>query len=122
MRSANLFEVVDLRRGLFVKHIIRPPIKDNVISAILSLMHIERDGHTIDRSVIKNCVSALLQLPDGSDGITVYQRYLEPEILRQSEAYYEAEAERLLEACDGMEYLRRVRLLYETAFKSFACL
>jgi hypothetical protein len=43
----------------------------------------------------------------------MYQRCLEPEILRQSEAYYEAEAERLLETCDGLEYLSRVSSLYE---------
>ena len=111
VRSANVLEVVELGRDLFVKHIVRPPIKDHVITAILSLLRIERDGFVINRSAVTNCVDALLQLSDNPDGITVYTRYLEPEILRLSDAYYKAEAERLLETCDTPEYLRRVYAL-----------
>lgn len=108
VKSANVLEVVELGRDLFVKHIVRPPIKDHVITAILSLLRIERDGFVINRSAVTNCVDALLQLSDHPDGITVYARYLEPEIIRQSVAYYKAEAERLLETYDTPEYLRRV--------------
>ena len=108
VKSANVLEVVELGRDLFVKHIVRPPIKDHVITAILSLLRIERDGFVINRSAVTNCVDALLQLSDHPDGITVYTRYLEPEILRLSDVYYKAEAERLLETCDTPEYLRRV--------------
>jgi cullin 3 len=111
VKSANLLEVVDLGRDLFVKHIIRPPIKVHVINAILSLLHIERDGYVINRSAITSCVDTLSKLSDSSDGMTVYRQYLEPEILCQSEAYYKAEAGRLLETCDTLEYLRRVNLL-----------
>ncbi|KAH9002894.1 Cullin-domain-containing protein [Lactarius hatsudake] len=110
VKSANVLEVVELGRDLFVKHIVRPPIKDHVITAILSLLRIERDGFVINRSAVTNCVDALLQLSDHLDGITVYTRYLEPEILRLSDAYYKAEAERLLETCDTPEYLRRAPL------------
>jgi cullin 3 len=111
VKSANLLEVVDLGRDLFVKHIIRPPIKDHVINAILSLLHIERDGYVINRSAITSCVDTLSKLSDSSEGMTVYKQYLEPEILSQSEAYYKAEAARLLETCDTLEYLRRVNIL-----------
>ncbi|KAI0303827.1 Cullin-domain-containing protein [Multifurca ochricompacta] len=109
VKSANVLEVVELGRDLFVKHIIRPPIKDHIINAILNLLHIERDGYVINRSAITNCVDALLQLSDSPDGTTVYKRYLEPDILRQSDTYYRAEAEKLLETCDTPEYLRRVQ-------------
>ena len=108
MKSANVLEVVELGRDLFVRHIIRPPIKDHVISTVLSLLHIERDGYVINRSAITNCVEALLLLSDNPDGTSVYKQYLEPEILRQSDVYYKAEAARLLETCDSLEYLRRV--------------
>ncbi|KAI0250273.1 Cullin-domain-containing protein [Lactifluus subvellereus] len=101
--------VVELGRDLFVRHIIRPPIKDHVINTILSLLHIERDGYVINRSAITNCVEALLLLSDHPDGTSVYKRYLEPEILRQSDVYYKAEAARLLETCNALEYLRRVQ-------------
>jgi len=110
VKSANLLEVVDLGRDLFVKHIIRPPIKDHIINAILSLLHIERDGYVINRSAITSCVDALSKLSDSSDGTTIYKRHLEPEILRESEVYYKAEASRLLETCDALEYLRRVNV------------
>jgi cullin 3 len=110
VKSANLLEVVDLGRDLFVKHIIRPPIKGHVINAILSLLHIERDGYVINRSAVTSCVDTLSKLSDSSDGMTVYKQYLEPEILSQSEAYYRAEATRLLETCDTLEYLRRVSI------------
>ena len=111
MKSANLLEVVDLGRDLFVKHIIRPPIKEHVISSILSLLHIERDGYVINRSAIMSCVDTLSKLSDSSDGMTVYKQYLEPEILSQTEAFYKAEAGRLLETYDTLEYLRRVNVL-----------
>ena len=111
MKSANLLEVVELGRNLFVKHIIRPPIKGHVINAILSLLHLERDGYVINRSAITSCVDTLSKLSDSSDGQTVYKQYLEPEILSQSEAYYNAEAAKLLETCDTLEYLRRVNLM-----------
>jgi len=111
VKSANLLEVVDLGRDLFAKHIIRPPIKDHIISAILSLLRIGRDGYVINRSTIKHCVDILLQLSDDSYGTTMYKRYLEPLILRQSHTYYSAEAERLLVTCNALEYLRGVNPL-----------
>jgi len=74
-------------------------------------LHIERDGYVVNRSAIMNCVDTLSKLSDSSDGMTVYKQDLEPEILRQSEAYYKAEAGRLLETCNTLEYLRRVRFL-----------
>ena len=122
MKSANLLEVVDLGRDLFVKHIVRPSIKDHVINAILNLLHIERDGYLINRSAIMNCVDTLSKLSDGLDGITVYKQFLEPEILSQSEAYYKAEASRLLETCDTLEYLRRVKALSPIIIAFLACL
>ena len=111
MKSANLLEVVDLGRDLFVKHIIRPPIKEHVINSILSLLHIERDGYVINRSAIMSCADTLSKLSDGSGGMTVYKQYLEPEILSQTEAYYKTEAGRLLETYNTLEYLRRVNIL-----------
>ena len=111
MKFHKLLEVVELGRDLFVKYIIRPPIKEHVINAILSLLHIERDGYVINRSVVSSCVDILSKLSDSSDGITLYQQYLEPEILRQTEAYYKAEANRLLETYGTPECLRRVNVL-----------
>ena len=95
-------------RDRFVQRFLRPQIKDHVINAILSLLHNERKGQVVNRSAIKNCVNALSQLTDSSDGTTVYERHLEPRILHQTEVYYEAEVGKLLLTCGALEYLRKV--------------
>ena len=95
-------------RDQFVQRFLRPQIKDHVINAILSLLHNERKGQVVNRSAIKNCVNALSQLTDSSDGTTVYERHLEPRILHQTEVYYEAEVGKLLLTCSALEYLRKV--------------
>ena len=98
-------------RDQFVQRFLCPQIKDHVINAILGLIDIERRGHVVNRSAIKNCVDALSQLTDRSDGTTVYERHVEPRILHQTEAYYEAEAGKLLLTCGALEYLRNVSLM-----------
>ncbi|THH15832.1 hypothetical protein EW146_g4703 [Bondarzewia mesenterica] len=107
-KEAKVPEIGEAGRHLFLTHIIRPPIKDHVTAAILSLLRIEREGYTINRSAATGCVDVLLQLTVATDGTTVYKRDLEPAILRESEAFYKAEGERLLETCAAPEYLRRV--------------
>ncbi|KAI9061290.1 Cullin-domain-containing protein [Trametes sanguinea] len=100
---------------LFIKHIIRPPIEDHVISAILTLIQVERDGYTINRSSVKGCVDVFIQLtdPDSRDAISLYRRDVEPAVLKESEAFYRQEGEKLLEACDAPEYLRRVEARFQ---------
>lgn len=112
-KAANVPEVIEAGRNLFLKHIIRPPINDHIISAILGLLRIERDGYVINRSAATGCVDVLLQLSRNNDTVTVYKEDLEPVILKTTEEYYRAEGERLLETCDAPECLRRVRCLVE---------
>ncbi|ETW83078.1 hypothetical protein HETIRDRAFT_474227 [Heterobasidion irregulare TC 32-1] len=107
-QSNKLPEVLDLGHRLFLKHIIRPPIKEHVFSAILSILRIEREGYVINRSAATGCVRVLLQLSGASDGTTVYKQDLEPMILKESEEFYKMEGQKLLETCDASEYLRRV--------------
>ena len=107
-KSNDVPEIWDAGLDLFVKCIIRPPIQDHVVSAVLTLIQIERDGYSISRSAVKECVDVLLQLMVGYDGNMVYKRDLEPAILSASEVFYKAEAERLVSTCDAPEYLRRV--------------
>jgi cullin 3 len=54
----------------------------------------------------------LLLLRVDGDGPSVYKRDLEPAILRDSEAFYKGEGNKLLETCDAPEYLRRVSFLF----------
>lgn len=98
---------------LFIRHILQSPIQEHLISAILTEIHVERDGYVINRSAVKGCVDVLLQLYEEGENISVYKRDLEPTVLRESELFYTKEAEHLLETCDASEYLRRVEMRFE---------
>jgi cullin 3 len=53
-------------------------------------------------------VDVFLNLDVDDSGVTVYKRDLEPAVLLESEAFYNAEGERLLESCNAPEFLRKV--------------
>lgn len=101
-------EIWDAGLLSFIEHIVRAPIREHIISAVLNQIQTERDGYVINRSAVKGCVDVLLQLYDERADVSVYKRDLEPVILRESEAFYQNEGEHLLETCDVPEYLRRV--------------
>ncbi|KAJ6619719.1 Cullin-domain-containing protein [Mycena sp. CBHHK59/15] len=112
-KSADVPEIWDAGLNLFLKHIIRPPIKEHLVTAILNQIQFERDGYVVNRSAIKGCVDVFLTLED-STGLTVYKRDLEPALLRESKAFYEAEGIKLLQSCDASEYLLRVESRFES--------
>ena len=91
---------------LFYKHIIKPPIKDHLLTAILNQVGHERNGFGINRSAVKGCVEVLLCLK--SEDVSVYKRDLEPRLLQESEVFYEKEGLDLVNSCDAPEFLRRV--------------
>ena len=99
---------------LFLEHMIKPPIKEHIVSAILNQVQTEREGFAINRSAVKGCVEILLQLHYDYDGPTVYKQIVEPAVLKDSLAYYRTEGETLLQTCDAPEYLRKVGSLFDT--------
>lgn len=103
-------EIWDSGLLLFIKHILRSPIEDNLVNAILTEIQTERDGYVINRSAVKGCVDVLLQLFDERSEKSVYARDLEPAVLKESEAFHKKEGIQLLQTCDAPEYLRRVCL------------
>lgn len=110
-KSKGVPEIWDAGLFLFIEHILRSPIEEHIISAILTQIQVERDGYVINRSAVKGCVDVLLQLTDERADVSVYKRDLEPTILKESEAFYQKEGEYLLETYDASEYLRRVSVL-----------
>ncbi|KAJ7364027.1 Cullin-domain-containing protein [Mycena albidolilacea] len=112
-KSAEVPEIWDAGLNLFLKHIIRSPIKEHLVTAILNQIQFERDGYVVNRSAIKGCVDVFITLED-VNGLTVYKRDLEPSLLRESRAFYEAEGLKLLQSCDAPEYLRRVESRFES--------
>ncbi|EGO24838.1 hypothetical protein SERLADRAFT_449585 [Serpula lacrymans var. lacrymans S7.9] len=113
-KAHDVPEIWEVGLALFLKHIIRPPIQQHLISAVLSLIQIERDGYVISRSAVKECVDVFLQLGVDHDGPSIYKRDLEPSVLESSEAFYSNEGKRLLESCDAPEYLRRVEARFDS--------
>lgn len=107
---------------LFLLTIIRSPkypIHTHLIGSLLSQVQLERDGETITRNTVRDCVDILLRLQDPSVPITetaagalakrsVYATDFEPEFLRRSGEFYEIEAGEWLERGDAAEYLRNV--------------
>lgn len=111
--NAGVPVIWDAGMNLFLTRMIRPPIKEHIINAILNQVEIDREGYAINRSAVKSCVDILLTLSYESEAgpVSVYKRDVEPAVLRESEAYYRREGERLIASCDSPEYSRRVSRL-----------
>ena len=111
--SASVPQIYDVGLTLFLQHIVRSskyPIHTHLIATLLSQLQLERDGETITRSTVRECVDILLRLSsttaDGSQN--VYLSDLEPDLLKRSREFYHLEAATLLETGDSALYLRNV--------------
>ena len=56
---------------------------------------------------MKECVEIYTTLIYPRNGVKIYYEDLEPSFLNESQRFYAAEAQKLLETCDAREYLRR---------------
>lgn len=109
--TAGVPPVYDLGLSLFLIHIIRrPAIHTHLISTLLSQVQLEREGFTITRSTVRECIDILLRLkvPEREGGAGVYQQDFEPEFLRRSGEWYEYEAGEELVKGDASLYLSNV--------------
>lgn len=109
--TAGVPPVYDLGLSLFLIHIIRrPTIHTHLISTLLSQVQLEREGFTITRSTVRECIDILLRLkvPERDGGASVYQQDFEPEFLRRSGEWYEYEAGEELVKSDASLYLSNV--------------
>lgn len=111
--SAGVPMIYDVGLALFLIHIIRSskhPIHTHLIATLLSQVQLERDGETITRSTVRECVDVLLRLhnPEREGGKNVYLTDFEPEFLRRSGDFYKREAEDMLESGDASLYLKNV--------------
>lgn len=128
--------VWDLGLFLFLTHVVRSalhPIGPILLSSLLTQIRLDRDGETINRSIVKSCTDMLGDLSNASHetitrigdregghpggmthadaGESVYKTDFEGQFLVESSDYYRLEGERLLASCDAPEYLRKVRSL-----------
>ncbi|KAJ3759276.1 Cullin, partial [Lentinula raphanica] len=113
-KNAGVPETWEAGLQLFLDHIICPPIKDRLMTAILNQIQYEREGYTINRSAVKGCVDVLRSLDSEDNTRTVYQQDLEPVLLRESEAFYKNYGDTILETSDTSEYLLKVESRLES--------
>jgi cullin 3 len=90
----------------------RAPIRNHLVNAILNQIRFEREGYVINRSAAKGSVEVFSCLDTEDGKSTLYELHLEPAILAESEAYYKAEGEKLLQLCDAPAFLKRVCIVY----------
>ncbi|KAG9051559.1 Cullin-3 [Tulasnella sp. UAMH 9824] len=112
---ARVLPIFEQGQQLFLERVIRSQdysIRTHLITTLLTQIQIERDGYTVNRSAVKGCVEVLLELRDRRDSwdsaASVYEKDFEPTFLKESEAFYKAEATRLLDSCNAMQYLKKV--------------
>jgi hypothetical protein len=108
--AENVPEITIAGLHLFLDNVLHSknlPVREHVISALLGQVQVERDGYSINRSAMKECVEVYTTLINPRNGVKVYYEDLEPSFLNESQRFYAAEAQKLLEACDAPEYLRR---------------
>ncbi|KLT38707.1 Cullin-domain-containing protein [Cutaneotrichosporon oleaginosum] len=112
-RQQGLPAVYDAGLQLFLSHIVRSPthpIHTHLMGTLLGQVQLERDGLTIQRSSVADCVDFLLRLENSErlGGRSVYSTDFEPEFLRRSAEFYRQEAIAQLVKADSSAYLRNV--------------
>lgn len=88
--STSLLSIWDLGLDLFGSLIVsQGRVRNRVVKGILALIHRERCGESVDRSLLKNLLRMLVDLQ-------MYQEVFEIEFLRETETVYRSEALRML--------------------------
>jgi cullin 3 len=82
-------------------------IGQHLISTILSLITLERQSYSIDRTAVKTNLEMLQQLFTANKD-TVYGQDFEPLFIGESSKFYERESKDILVGSDAATYLRHV--------------
>jgi cullin 3 len=84
-------------------------IKEYIINIILKQIERERSGEMIDRSLISNIISMMLDLHEGKGetGLSLYKSIFEERYLESSRVYYSNLSEKFLDENDASEWLKK---------------
>ncbi|XP_006459375.1 hypothetical protein AGABI2DRAFT_218523 [Agaricus bisporus var. bisporus H97] len=113
VEKAKAKKTWELGLQLFIERIIRAPIQNHLVTAVLDQVRYEREGLMVNRSAIQGCVDVFLRLRDES-GTTIFHRDVEPAFLEQSMVFYEAEGKKLVQSCDAPEFLRKAEQRFDS--------
>ncbi|KAL6635913.1 Cullin-domain-containing protein [Neocallimastix sp. 'constans'] len=84
-------------------------IKEYIINIILKQIERERSGEMIDRSLISNIISMMLDLHEGNGetGLSLYKSIFEERYLESSKNFYANLSEKFLDENDASEWLKK---------------
>ncbi|KAK6953960.1 hypothetical protein Daesc_003922 [Daldinia eschscholtzii] len=104
--------------GLFRDHILRSTLKqdgaaytifDILNATIIDQINMEREGDVIDKALLRSCISmfeSLFETDEENANEQLYLTVFEPIYLSSSQAFYQAECEKLLRESNASAWLR----------------
>ncbi|KAI5294428.1 Cullin-3 [Ascosphaera acerosa] len=103
--------------NVFRDKILRKPCKPDheatisqiLLQTVLFLIHMERQGHPVDRLSLHHVITMLWRLCDTDDEVDAMRLYLtlfEPQFLEESRDFYTDEGTALLQAADAVSFCR----------------
>lgn len=109
LQNPSILSIWDMGLELFRRTIVvNPLVQTRIVEGLLMLIERERQGDTVDRTLLKSLLRMLSDLQ-------IYQDAFEHKFLGATERLYAAEGQRLMQEMDVPEYLVHVdkRLLEE---------
>ncbi|KAI8145398.1 Cullin-domain-containing protein [Fennellomyces sp. T-0311] len=107
IRATEYSSIIDLGKQLFREHVIESAkVRSTAISKLLALITEDRNGNTIDKTLVRSLVTMLVEL-------NMYSDVFEPAFLKSTGDYYRAEADRLLQQLSVPGYLMHASRRYE---------
>lgn len=102
LQTPEISSLWDMGLDMFRLHILSHPlIQNRTVEGLLLLIGHERNGQTVDRSLLKNLLRMLLDLQ-------IYQEVFEVQFLKTTEELYAAEGQRLMQEIEVPLYLKHV--------------
>ncbi|KAL1960083.1 hypothetical protein VTO42DRAFT_255 [Malbranchea cinnamomea] len=119
INERRLPSIYNTSMSLFRDHVLRAPIGEDSSrtissifeSTVLFMIHLEREGTVIDRSLIRHCIymlEGLYEFGNEDESGKLYFTTFEPAFLEASRRFYLAEGQRLLSTTDASTFCRRV--------------
>eukprot|EP00727_Mastigamoeba_balamuthi_P013771 m51a1_g9016 putative cullin c (746) ;mRNA; r:171252-174367 len=99
--------VYDLGLMLFCEHVARSPqAKPRLLRLALDLVHRDRNGEVVDRSLLKNLTQMLMDV--GVNSRTVYEEDFEKAFLESSAHFFRKESQDFIEVNSCSDYMKKV--------------
>eukprot|EP00124_Ichthyophonus_hoferi_P003659 Ihof_evm1s332 gene=Ihof_evmTU1s332 len=107
--GSNVYDVEQLCLITW-RDLVFQPLQVNLTSAMLDLIKRERNGETINGSLLRGTVDCLVHLgcAEASDKLSIYKESFEVDFLTATEQYYKQEGAHFVAANPVTEYLKKV--------------